>query len=343
MTKTFSVVPRQMLSFLLWLVIAMTIEKPSSAQVWGTICGIAQNPIQDAYLDSVTGELFLNNPTNTTPTNTGLRGRRINVFFDDRNATTNATAAQNASSTNATLLVGLRECTCHQEETLYCPSFTDTCRVGGGDTPICYNSSSTEVFGVILWICAVAYASMGVLALCVTRRGRTVVEYFIRIIYPKYNTFIANRMLRNDPERATKMIRDHMQRRQQARHRYGLHTVAVAPVQSINENPTSLVLKTSVYRTFSSSGDEDDDGDLPDDSHEYKCNHSNDDDHHCDDSNEPEEECSICFVPLEDGDRVGSFPCKHLFHVEPCLKEWLKTRNVCPLCIAQDVAEPRYD
>ena len=183
MKKTFSVVPRQMLSFLLWLVIVMTIEKPSSAQGFGTICGIAQNPIQYAYLDSVTGELFLNNSTNTTSTNAGLRGRRTNAFPDDQNAT-NAMAAQNASSTNATLLVGLRECTCLQEETLYCPSFTDTCRVGGGDTPICYNSSSTEVFGVILWICVVAYASMGVMALCVTQRGRTVVEYFIRIVYP---------------------------------------------------------------------------------------------------------------------------------------------------------------
>jgi len=29
--------------------------------------------------------------------------------------------------------------------------------------------------------------------------------------------------------------------------------------------------------------------------------------------------CTICFVPLEDGDRVGALPCTHVFHVD-CLK-----------------------
>jgi Ring finger domain len=31
--------------------------------------------------------------------------------------------------------------------------------------------------------------------------------------------------------------------------------------------------------------------------------------------------CMICFGPLCDGDRVGSLPCKHIFHVQ-CLKTW---------------------
>jgi hypothetical protein len=48
--------------------------------------------------------------------------------------------------------------------------------------------------------------------------------------------------------------------------------------------------------------------------------------------------CMICFAPLCDGDRVGSLPCKHLFHVH-CLKTWLKRRNVCPLCLCEEVAE----
>ena len=47
--------------------------------------------------------------------------------------------------------------------------------------------------------------------------------------------------------------------------------------------------------------------------------------------------CSICLVDLEVGDRLGHLECSHLFHVT-CLKDWLKRRNVCPLCQASNVA-----
>lgn len=51
--------------------------------------------------------------------------------------------------------------------------------------------------------------------------------------------------------------------------------------------------------------------------------------------------CTICFTPLEDGDRVGALSCKHEFHVE-CLKNWLPRRNICPLCQAPNAATPQY-
>jgi Ring finger domain len=52
--------------------------------------------------------------------------------------------------------------------------------------------------------------------------------------------------------------------------------------------------------------------------------------------------CTICYAPLEDGDRVGALPCGHEFHVHPCLKHWLTRRNVCPLCLAENIATPRF-
>ena len=52
--------------------------------------------------------------------------------------------------------------------------------------------------------------------------------------------------------------------------------------------------------------------------------------------------CAICFVALEDGDRIGALSCNHTFHVD-CLKVWLPKRNVCPLCQARNIASPRYD
>ena len=50
------------------------------------------------------------------------------------------------------------------------------------------------------------------------------------------------------------------------------------------------------------------------------------------DSNSLEEpSCTICFAPLEEGDRIGDLQCNHEFHVD-CLKTWIQRKNACPLC-----------
>mmetsp|Transcript_14572 Transcript_14572/g.20784 ORF Transcript_14572/g.20784 Transcript_14572/m.20784 type:complete len:448 (+) Transcript_14572:78-1421(+) len=56
-------------------------------------------------------------------------------------------------------------------------------------------------------------------------------------------------------------------------------------------------------------------------------------------SNSEHEEvsCTICMAPFQHADRVGDLKCNHLFHIE-CLKEWVKWRNVCPLCQEPDIA-----
>ena len=51
--------------------------------------------------------------------------------------------------------------------------------------------------------------------------------------------------------------------------------------------------------------------------------------------------CTICMLDVEDGERVGVLPCDHLFHAD-CLKEWIKRRNVCPLCQTK-LAEEKDD
>lgn len=47
--------------------------------------------------------------------------------------------------------------------------------------------------------------------------------------------------------------------------------------------------------------------------------------------------CLICMMTFEEGDKIADMSCRHNFHVD-CMKEWLKRKNVCPLCNAQ-VAE----
>tara|TARA_B100000035_G_C20961474_1_gene536737 strand:- start:124 stop:474 length:351 start_codon:yes stop_codon:yes gene_type:complete len=52
-----------------------------------------------------------------------------------------------------------------------------------------------------------------------------------------------------------------------------------------------------------------------------------------------EEECVICFEPMEDGDiAILDCPKKHRYHAK-CIGEWMKTkinkRSICPLCITE--------
>ena len=60
------------------------------------------------------------------------------------------------------------------------------------------------------------------------------------------------------------------------------------------------------------------------------------------DPTEGNEECTICYQEVEDGQRVSDLHCGHTFHVS-CLKEWCACRNVCPLCKAADICGPVYD
>eukprot|EP00543_Licmophora_paradoxa_P005021 CAMPEP_0202444156 /NCGR_PEP_ID=MMETSP1360-20130828/3302_1 /ASSEMBLY_ACC=CAM_ASM_000848 /TAXON_ID=515479 /ORGANISM="Licmophora paradoxa, Strain CCMP2313" /LENGTH=204 /DNA_ID=CAMNT_0049060077 /DNA_START=274 /DNA_END=888 /DNA_ORIENTATION=- len=58
-------------------------------------------------------------------------------------------------------------------------------------------------------------------------------------------------------------------------------------------------------------------------------------------NNDDEVSCAICFAQIEEGERVGSLSCDHIFHSH-CLKSWLKRRNICPLCQISNVAKPIY-
>lgn len=50
--------------------------------------------------------------------------------------------------------------------------------------------------------------------------------------------------------------------------------------------------------------------------------------------------CTICHIEIEDGERVGDLCCGHTFHSD-CLKAWITRRNVCPLCLEENIATPR--
>jgi len=58
------------------------------------------------------------------------------------------------------------------------------------------------------------------------------------------------------------------------------------------------------------------------------------------DNDEDGETCTICILSIKDGDHIGALQCEHIFHVN-CLIEWIKRRNVCPLCQSPNIADER--
>jgi hypothetical protein len=281
-------------------------------------CNIGGNPIHRVGKNETTGELAfvannssLNNGTLNT-NGTRLRRRTSMHVFDNRQQTD----VVSYDNENAEIPIDLRECTCGQQERFFCPSRMNTCVLSdsSGERPTCYYASPDKDLGEILWLLFVAWIIICTVALVLTRRGRTVLEAFILTVCPKYNVFVANRMLERNPEAATAMIRGYMERREHAmmaqHYRYAMYQnqAAIVPLEE-TQAPTSLELKTCIF-------------------------------HSEEDKDEPIE-CTICFATLEKGDRVGAFPCRHVFHVG-CLKTWLKRRNVCPLCLANNVASPQY-
>jgi hypothetical protein len=331
----------------LWLGIPLVNAQSSSIPPWEAlqdqreeqkppqqVCIIINNPIRRVEKDNVTGELFfldveLELNSSSVPKNV-TRGRylrslscRICVFTDDANETqVDAVSADQVDN-----LILLRECTCGQQEVrFFCPARMNTCAADPGqDVPVCYSTSPAKEAGFILWFIVVTWVVASIVVMCVTKQGRAVLQFFVRSIYPKFNVFLANSMLREDPEQANAMIRHYMTRRQSAMHlyQYDLRRLtnggAIAP-ETESRKPSSLQLKTCTYH--SQQGDDD-----------FEKNNEDDD--------EPDE-CTICFGPLEEGDRVGSLPCQHVFHAD-CLKVWLKSRNVCPLCLTENIATPCFE
>ena len=48
-------------------------------------------------------------------------------------------------------------------------------------------------------------------------------------------------------------------------------------------------------------------------------------------SSEEEPQCSICLCEYENGDKLVSLPCKHIFH-DDCITSWTDNNQRCPLC-----------
>jgi len=194
-------------------------------------------------------------------------------------------------------------------------------------TPGCVNRTRGERFARGVWPVVLVWFAAIFTCVCCTKPGRQVYDYILGMIIPGWNEWIVDRIQRRDPGRANRLIREHWRiRRLRAERRYVEHIAEhrAAPVtpEDFDEDETfapihELVLKTRIFKA-------EEEGDVGDDDSEFGDDNT----------------CTICFVPIVDGDRVGELACDHVFHVE-CLKEWLKRRNICPLCQMPNAAAPR--
>jgi hypothetical protein len=301
----------------------------------GTIAFV-QYPIgadEDENVDD-DGNLFSHNDTNRHRNLRHSGTPAIRVKLEEGGKRYLPEDNSNDTSTDKLTIFHVRPCLCHpsqhteryhsDEEIFLCPADADYCGIPFADEPIgCYSVSVQEVVARNAWpLILFWYFGMFVICCC-TIHGHTATEYLRSCFQPERNAELMDRMLAANPTpppyrwswwtwqrfqfehnllaQAQWIWRHQEYLRQRYRRAQGLP-------------PPQLLMKTKRYVR---------------EEEEEELQHEEHDDN--DSLHEPT--CTICFVPLENGDRIGALECDHNFHVD-CLKTWLKRRNACPLCAA---------
>ena len=263
-------------------------------------------------------------------------------------------------------MMQVRVCPCvegEKGESYYCPADRDYCEQSRFQNntmrePTCANSSQRiDVVRTIWPVTIVWIAFMSVCLVCTTP-GRNAIDHVISRIFPRWNDHVINVMMMRNPNRVNLLIRRHYWRRRESFERH-YEDIMIrqgrdrrrSERESTNERlPTELRLRTKIFESSppkddsagktieyigpdSSSSSQNENDAIKNDSGQEPCGQT--------DLADNEQTCSICFIALEDGERVGALPCNHIFHVD-CLKGWLTRRNVCPLCMHADIARPYY-
>mmetsp|Transcript_23438 Transcript_23438/g.32862 ORF Transcript_23438/g.32862 Transcript_23438/m.32862 type:complete len:438 (+) Transcript_23438:159-1472(+) len=245
---------------------------------------------------------------------------------------------------NSDQLFRARKCICfiQEDDPRYCPVDKVHCGVpktnnqAYEDVPPsevgCFNQSSRTVLIRNAWPVVILWYGALILFLFLTEQGRHTRNFvYSKLCNRNYNASMINRMLEPSDVFSSRFFAPFW--RQRPVRRTVVDPVTPETEEDRNENrgpPTALALKTKRYMRPSS--------DIVAGSTEQSTDYSRD----CDSENSQEGiSCTICFGPLEDGERIGALPCEHIFHVD-CLKTWLSRRNVCPLCQTPNVAVPRY-
>jgi hypothetical protein len=222
------------------------------------------------------------------------------------------TRGSNDTHRNYTVIAQVRECACNQisAQSAYCPSDKEMCGLAVDGSISCFTTTTRVSLLRNCWPVVVMWYGIVLLFLFFTEQGRHARRYVLTTVCNSgFNARVVDRVLeeaRGNPRRGRWMAR---------RFSGEENNAGVAPhfedTHSDDDDarrPQRLALKTKRFSRPPGTEDDDD-----------ACN------------------CSICFVPLQDGDRVGALQCQHSFHVD-CLKLWIRRKNSCPLCQTPNVA-----
>ena len=334
--------PKRLHSFcFIALCILGTVQK-SCAQQYVQYCALETTPISvewDAGLQS----FFSTGRKDATGKNEDVRNLRSRNMNQDTNDESTATPRSLETQQWQAKL-----CPCassYRDKPAYCLTLNgeNVCKVPASSnyTIECYRNTSATVFTRNAWPVAVLWLSAMVLYMVSTANGRLGAKYVIAKICCCGNSgWASNRNL----------IDEILSREAEARQRF--QRAAVNRIARYRQqDPVTYILKTTEYKKPLDSGamspgeqtlpmtpDSTQSFDSMPDNADLTCTPCNEDDFSEYDENE--ETCTICSMTIEDGDRIGLLPCDHKFHVD-CLKEWIKRKNVCPLCQVPDIAREK--
>jgi hypothetical protein len=315
-------------------------------------CDLTPQPVIQLRKDAATGEYHVSyNGVEETPgqdrslsSNEMEPSLRGNFFGNGVNAIDVSPSRElNETEYDEGELIAARHCICSWNETVYCPVDNQYCGIPVLSSPnqirACFNVNDQTIFARSIWLYVVVWIAILLSLLFFTGWGRTMLVALPGncICGSVYLEFLADRMMERNPDLANNLIhRNLRRRRRRLMRRLGQLTGEIPPfatpvVEEQNEAdlpnetakpPTSLALRTKIYRSNELPSSPSNEGD------DYEFNH--------------EDTCAICVAPLEDGERVGALACRHDFHVN-CIKQWLSRRNCCPVCRRTNVATPQYE
>ena len=224
----------------------------------------------------------------------------------------------NGTITPRPAFVQARICPCsenphYEESAYYCAADKTYCAVPASyyqhpEAPLCLDLPEKVVFArsifpvIMIWFCLSL-----IFCLCTTP-GRHAVEYMISTAYPVWNDRIITGWLARQPGRAHELWRRHWDRERFG----GPSYFPWRPVGGggLGGRKVEFVLKTCLYHA-------------PPEANEISTTRQRDendnDDEDSDNEDDPRATCSICFIRLEEGAKIGKLQCGHLFHSE-CIK-----------------------
>ena len=303
---------------ILWLLILLCCSEAPVSALRDSVryCLLGDVPIVSLGLDNESDSIFVVESNITAESNSTRRCQEsqeavpaIFVQSAPRKGLLRALVGRNESQGNFTVIAQVRECTCAliTSRGSFCPSDKDTCEMAADGSISCYIASTRVSILRNTWPIVLMWYGVALMFLLFTEQGVNARRYVrLCLCSDRLNTDIANRMVRNEFERRT------WRRRQRSNDVPSDGGNPQLEHEDSVRRPQRLALKTKRFcRPCAGENDEDEDEDY---------------------------NCSICFVALHDGDRVGALACNHLFHVE-CLKLWIQRKNACPLCQEPNVAK----